>query len=283
MDEPGAAFNIGDLAKPATALIEKVSAAVGTVFEPCQIRRIAHANADAAIIAAKADIEVTAIHRRAMIRFVQEEGRKQENIESITSKAIPHLSDSSQPEGMADDWVANFFDKCRLISDEKMQELWGKVLAGEANAPGTFSKRTVSLVQSLDKQDALSFTRLCTYLFSVLDEVEPIIYDVHNSEASSWLHHLDTMGLIWFEPLSGFHTPDAPKQVTSFYYGTPVLLEFEQENNNSLTLGHVLLTQAGQQLAPVCGAKPDQAIFKSVLEQWVKLGIKVASPWPRTE
>jgi hypothetical protein len=36
----------------------------------------------------------------------------------------------------------------------EMQNLWAQVLAGEANSPGTYSKRTVNFLSSLDKKDA---------------------------------------------------------------------------------------------------------------------------------
>ena len=44
-----------------------------------------------------------------------------------------------------------------------MQILWARVLAGEANAPGTYSKRTVNLLSDFDKSDAELFTKLCGF------------------------------------------------------------------------------------------------------------------------
>ena len=41
-------INLSGLSKPATVLIEKISNAVGMVWEPRQIRRVAQAKADAA-------------------------------------------------------------------------------------------------------------------------------------------------------------------------------------------------------------------------------------------
>jgi hypothetical protein len=76
------------------------------------------------------------------------------------AKALPEVSPEAKPESMEDDWIANFFDKCRLISDEEMQSLWARILAEEANASGRFSKRTVDLVGTLDKSDALLFAQL---------------------------------------------------------------------------------------------------------------------------
>ena len=163
MTDGGALVNIGELSKPATVLIEKISDAIGGIAKPHQIRRVAQAEADAARIAATAQIEITELHRRAFGRFITEEAKKQENIESITAKSIPLLEETAQPQNIEDDWITNFFDKSRLISDDDMQNLWSKVLAGEANSPGKFSKRTVNLLSSLDKNDATLFTKLCGF------------------------------------------------------------------------------------------------------------------------
>ena len=89
-------INIGELSKPATVLIEKISGAVGGIFEPYQIIRKTKAEAEAKIIEEKADIEVTDIQRRAFKRFLKEEERKQKNIEEIAQKALPQIKDESQ-------------------------------------------------------------------------------------------------------------------------------------------------------------------------------------------
>jgi hypothetical protein len=132
-------INLGELSKPATVLIEKISDAVGGVFKPWQLVRIAKAEAQAERVRSEAQIEISDLQRRAFHRFLNEEGKKQKNIEDITRKALPELTDDSKPSEVEDDWLTNFFDKCRLISDEEMQGLWSKVLAGEANSPGKYS------------------------------------------------------------------------------------------------------------------------------------------------
>ena len=129
-------INLGDLSKPANTLIEKISDAIGGLYKPFQIRRVAEAEADADNIRAVAHIEVTELQHRAMSRLFAEEAKKQHNIEAITLKALPDIKPESQPKNVEDDWIINFFDKCRLISDEQMQSLWARILAGETNSPG---------------------------------------------------------------------------------------------------------------------------------------------------
>ena len=143
-------FSLGDLSKPATLLIEKISDAVGGIAKPWQIVRVARAEVKAETIRAKGRIQISEMEERALLRMVREEGKKQENIENITAKAIANLSSDAKPENIENDWISHFFDRCRLISDEEMQSLWANILAGEANNPGTFSKKTVELVATLD-------------------------------------------------------------------------------------------------------------------------------------
>lgn len=80
---------------------------------------------------------------------------------------MPGIDEKAQPEKIEDDWITNYFDKCRLVSDEQMQNLWSKVLTGEANSPGKFSKRTVNLLASLDKTDAELFQKICSFAWIV--------------------------------------------------------------------------------------------------------------------
>ena len=168
--------NLGELSKPATVLIEKISDAVGGVFKPAQIVRVAKAEAQADRIRAETQMEISGLQRRAFHRFLEEEAKKQKNIEDITQKALPQLEENSKPNEVEDDWITNFFDRCRLISDDEMQGLWSRVLAGEANLPGTYSKRTVNFLSDLDKGDADLFTSLCGFAWVIVNVVHP--YDL---------------------------------------------------------------------------------------------------------
>jgi hypothetical protein len=278
MGENNSIINFGELSKPATVLIEKVSDAVGGCFKPYQIKRVAKAEAEAEIIRAQAQIEITDLQRRALTRFIIEEAKKQGNIEAITEKAIPLLEDKSKPQEMENDWVTNFFDKCRLISDADMQQLWARVLAGEANAPNSYSKRTVNFLSSLDKLDADVFTNLCTFQWLIGDEIVPIIVDHENAIYAkhgiffSSLTHLDSIGLIQFSSLGGYACGKLPKTMPVFYYNEKTDLEFLNESDNKIEIGTVILTKIGKELAPICGSEPDMDFMNYIIEEWTKQG-----------
>jgi hypothetical protein len=262
--------NLDFISEPATKLIEKVSDAVGGMAKPWQMKRVAKAEAEAEIIRAEANIQISDIERRAMERLVREEGKKQENIENITMKAIPNLSDTAKPENLDNDWVAMFFDKSRLVSDEKMQEIWAKLLAGEANNQGTFSKKTIELVSSLDKKDAELFTALCS--FCVLGG--PYIMDYHDEVYTKrginfhTINHLQHLGLVATQSL-GYVRKNMSKNILFVYCGEEYLicdLKLEEESN-SINAGKVSFTTAGEQLAKLVQAEPVPGFLEYFLEK----------------
>ena len=279
MSNNNSLINLNDLTKPANTLIEKISDAIGGIFKPYQIKRVAQAEAEADKIHAVAQIEITDLQRRAMARFFAEEAKKQNNIEAITRKALPEVTEQAQPDQVEDDWITHFFDKCRLISDDEMQNLWARVLAGQANSPGKYSKITVEILSNLEKTDALLFSKLCSFGFDI-SGVFPLIYDVNHSIYTDHginfmaISHLENLGLIHFDNLAGYVRKGLGQKGFVYYFDNKVWIEFQKPENNELQLGHVLLTQTGQQLAPICGAQPRDGFVDYVKEKWKGLGYK---------
>jgi hypothetical protein len=282
----GDLVNFGDLTKPATTLIEKISNAIGAFYKPTHIEKVGQAEAKAkqyaAIMEAETQIQITEIQKRGLQRSICEEGIKQQNIEDITLKAIPRLSTDAKPENIENDWLAHFFDKCRLTSDEQMQQLWANILAGEANLPSSFSKRTIDLVASLDKQDAVLFTKLCNFCW--VDGLYPLIYNyendiyIKNGINFAELLHLDSIGFIKFESITGFARPNLPRLININYFNNVVCIEFNSDNNN-LEIGQVVFTQVGKQLAKICDAIPFEEYYNYVLHKWInECGYTIYTP-----
>lgn len=276
--------NLGEWSNTANVLIEKISDAIGGLAKPWQIRRVARAEAEVEKLKAEAQIEITEIHRRAIQRFIAEEANRQHNIESIIAKALPQVTETGQPQNMENDWITNFFDKCRLISDEEMQTLWASVLAGEANSPGSYSKRTVNFLNSIDKSDATLFQSLCDFCWEVGNYC-PLIYDYsleiyskHGIDFSS-LTHLDEIGLISFSHLSGYRRIKLPQEIQVAYYETPIIIKFRNDNDNDMDTGKVMLSKVGQELAPICSSEPIPEFFDYILEKWMQdMNLVLLSP-----
>nr|WP_274519799.1 MULTISPECIES: DUF2806 domain-containing protein [unclassified Halorhodospira] len=253
------------------------------MYEPRRIKKRAEAEAEADKIKYLASKELDDLEQRAVDRLVHQEGRKQRNIEEITAQAAESLDEDADTEELNEDWLAHFFKQCDTVSDVEMQSLWARLLSGEASSPGSYSKRTVDLVASLDKPDAHLFTRFCQFCWMIGD-LTPVIFDVHHQVFKDQgihfdsLKHLDSLGLISFESISGYKRQGISKYGTVFYFGTPVNIEFPKDENNELQIGKALLTQAGKELAPICGASKNKSFYDYVVAEWHKNGLVVSTP-----
>src|SRR6218665_3019181 len=131
-------------ASPAlTKLIETVSAGLGRVYEPTHQRRMAKAEGDRMVILANAANEVSDLQRRAAERWLAVESIRQQNIEAIADKAGSELPATVGEAPVEPGWTAKFFDSCKDVSQEDMQSMWARLLAGEVTTPGSYSLRTL--------------------------------------------------------------------------------------------------------------------------------------------
>jgi hypothetical protein len=267
-----------ELSKVANNLIDKVSKAIGADYEPTNVTRMAKAGAKARVIAAQADEEITNIQRRAMARRRYEDEREQANLEAITRAAIPHLNDQAKPEQIDDDWLADFFDRAKKVSDKDMQTLWAEILAGQANAPGSFHKNALQTVSLLEKKDAHLFVKVCSFVFDIR-ETTPVIFNftaeiyLNNGLHFNALSHLDDIGLVKFNN-TGFTKTQLPPQLPIIYHGRTYIVSLPG-GQEELPFGHVMFTAVGRQLAPLSNAPAIPEFPDYAIGEWKKHAIVV--------
>ena len=267
----------GDLSKPVGTMITKVSKVVGDLYVPWQTERVALAETEAAIARAKGKNQINDLQRRALNRFVQEQGTQQANMEAIMRKAIPEVRETADAEALDEDWLAHFFSKCRLIGNGDMQTFWAKVLAGEVNKPATFSKRAVNLLGELDKRDVADFTLLCS--FSIYSLASPLIFYKSSQVGVSYnpvlyvkhrldfglLNHLDAIGLIHFDTKAEYTKPNVPGGFGPIkYFGQSMTIKAPEQ----LKVGNAIFTQAGWELAQAVTPQEIPDFFRYLKHLW---------------
>ena len=62
------------------------------------------------------------------------------------------------------DWLMRFFDAVGNISNEELQQLWGRVLANEIVRPKACSLRTLDMIRNMSPEEAETFSVLCRYV-----------------------------------------------------------------------------------------------------------------------
>ncbi len=274
---------LGKLSKPIDTFLKKLATGAGVLIEPHMTKKNAKAQAEAAKIAAESKVQVDIIlsegandlQQRAVRRFVHKETRKQENIEAIAIPVLEQLPEYSDVDNLEEDWVANFFNKCENISDEKMQTLWSRILLREATKSGTISKRALEITSTLDKKDAELFTNFGQFVW-MAHQATPMVMniedEIYNNEGINFqtLNHLDAIGLIKFDPHQNLHLLNIKKSVLLTYYNKEVILTFDNDKENQLAIGKAWFTQAGAELFEICGSSENKDYFSMILDKWNK-------------
>jgi len=155
--------------KPLEKLVEVISSGIGTLYRPRSIRKDAEAEAYKIELIERAKSRAIAENKeldaetadKIQDRIFQKEIRRQRNIDTVSHIAANQLkieeTVSSEPVDV--DWATRLFNIVEDVSNEEMQTLWGRILAGEVKQPKSFSVRTLELLKNLSKDEAETFTK----------------------------------------------------------------------------------------------------------------------------
>lgn len=162
--------------KPLEKLVEVISNGIGTLYRPRSIRKEADAKAyeigiieaakTKALAEGKESEAETYIRIQERLLFSQVE--KQKNIDNVVEIAAEQLGkeDTVSEEPVDKDWSKRFFNIVEDVSDEEMQTLWGRILAGEIKSPQSYSLRTLELLKNLSKKEAETFMKFASLAIS---------------------------------------------------------------------------------------------------------------------
>lgn len=134
---------------------------------------------------------------------------------------------------------------------------------------------------NLSEDDKCLFEVLCQFVWIQGDPL-PLIFDVTDAVYAehgitlTGLKRLEALGLILFET-NGYVKKGYGKHTRLFYCGKPTKIGFPNEANNSLDLGHVLLTDKGKQIFTSIPCSRNQQFYEYVVRRWFQQGLTVAS------
>lgn len=114
--------------------------------------------------------------RAAASKFAQKIVRERKSLDQISAVAAAKLEKASEsapnsngaaiPE-ISEDWINSFESEAAQKSSTEMQEIFGSILAGEIQRPGSFSVRAVRILGQMDASTAKLFQKLCSMAISM--------------------------------------------------------------------------------------------------------------------
>lgn len=132
-------------------------------------KKMANAEAYAAIKQAETETKVEFLKLKGQEEIAKyisaRESRKINNVKSVVEKATSHFMEEEKVsnEPVNTDWTNRFFSIVEDISDETLQDIWGRILAGEVKQPNSFSLRTLDLLRNVTKEEAELFVKASKY------------------------------------------------------------------------------------------------------------------------
>ena len=119
---------------------------------------------------------------------------RQRRIDELTMDALRHADESADmqdkdaadttgnAESTTDTWFHTFYDEASKVDEENVREAFMRILAGEIQAPGSFSTRTLRVMSAVSQSTAQNFRRavsasiqLCPNRKHILDARIPAI------------------------------------------------------------------------------------------------------------
>ena len=186
--------------------------------------------------------------------------RRMRNIANAAALAIPEIKETATSPD--DDWMTEWFDLASKRSYPEWQHVLGKMLASEANAPGSVPMRYFVDMARLDKEVMAEFEKYCGWYVPGLKQIvkEGNIVPNYVREANLIDHSINNYTITidnvrWF------------KGISFTVNGQNIVLRNER---HILPIGNYSLTNFGKLIYTLLDPKPplDPDLAQSLRELW---------------
>lgn len=290
------------LSKPLTKLIEVIAQGTGAITQPYLIKKNADAKAYEIGVISKAIEEnqnsiqkidykearvslrsldkesikeINSLTQRAENRIEYQEQKRQQNIECVTQIAAEQLDAeiTVSEEKVDEDWIARFFSFAQDVSNEEMQGLWGRILAGEVKSPKSFSLRALDIIRNLSKSEAEIFSKVSNY--AIKSENDDFLFKGRNNLLTrkfnlsfNEIALLKELGLLHTSEITNY-TYSTNRKPSSPYllFGKTVVIMKNKANTPEYKIPVYLFTTIGKELLKLILIEPNFEYIKEFAKQ----------------
>ena len=203
------------------------------------------------------------------------------SIAQIAQLSAHPKTDFSEGSLVDDEWLERFMDSAKFVSDEKVQWIWGNILAKEFENPNSTPPSIIRILSEITPQYAKIFESVCHLNVKIslidqnditLDSMEQVIiphdYDYLHTYGITFssLNELQLLGLIQYEGMGiGIVLENEKITKLSIQYGrhTATIKKYPDKH---FPIGSVRLTDAGEVIAKFIGEQEIASHFKEVVK-----------------
>jgi hypothetical protein len=200
----------------------------------------------------------------------------------VAEEVLEADASDAPKEKIRDDWFYRWRDSAAEVSSAELQDLWGRILAGEVRAPGSFALRTLDFIRNLSPDEAKVIAKLSKF---VLAE-QPMVwctpkrsldkYDLQYTDANL----LEMLGIIGgVDALSlGYEVDWAAGQQRMFALGKNALVAVNDgASSTNVSIPVWTITPMGLQVLTLCEAGHNYEFFNDFASFLADTGLLVCS------
>ncbi len=208
------------------------------------------------------------------------EVERQMNLDQIAVMAVEEAQEQEESEfdqkPIDSDWFAQWRNRAQDVSNEQMQRLWAKILAGQAKEDDAFSIHTLDFLSRMSRQEA----ELIEKLGSIAFRNEFIFADSPNAEY--FLEFLSYGQLLMLDELAVVNgVIGIPGQISRTLNGTrqndgslvamietdgKVMFFHLKDQKESLRIPTIHITRIGKQLLKLANVPVRRSAFEALAE-----------------
>lgn len=225
--------------------------------------------------------------------------KKLKNQKAIADIAVAEAKEGTsfdEHSGVDQEWLERFMNSASFVSSEKVQLMWGKVLASEFERPGSTPLNMIRILSEITPAYAHAFQIICSMsrLLITVDEHDRAIilrddvvvpYQSSSEELKEIglslpvLGELETLGLIKFNSIAGYVARELPDGTILTYCGG-ILKEIATRKLKEVPIGSVVLTEAGECLRKITETISVQGFSEMETAYMTMNGIKYEDETP---
>lgn len=197
------------------------------------------------------------------------ESRKMNNVLQIIEKTETLFDNDEKvsEEPVNQDWLNRFMSTVEDISDDEMQNLWAKILAGEIKQPKSFSLKTLDVLRNITKEEAEQITKMAKF---TIDNM----YICSEDFAMQLQEHImmEEIGIICGERLvSTFKV--SPTNVWRLLIGGQTLISMYSKEEKEIEYKFYKLTKVGKEILKLVSIENNDDFINNLKKHFMKQGI----------
>lgn len=227
-------------------------------------------------------IDLTGLATAVSNNDFSESVRKEANVAKSILIAEDILGQDQQEPSetpIDDDWIYSWRDYAGRVSSEELQDLWGRILAGEVKQPGTYSMRTLEFLKGLSKSEAELISKAARFVIDgrIYREKEKFL-EGEGIYFSSLLYLQDIGILSGVEALgltTTYKTQDQNKYFKGLIASNKIILIEHEDKNKTVEANVYLLTRVGAEILRLASFGVHADYLDSVAKDYAKKGFNV--------